>query len=184
VYGAVAAHYANALADAVFKPSSGLSPEDAVKQLRAVDGLFSESKLLERALLSPAVKRPRKEAVIARIADDVGLNRLIKNLLLVIVSHRRTSDLSNIRREFEKVVDERLGWIPAEIASAKELDAQQKQQIERTLGTRLGKFIRAQYTVDPDLLGGIRARVASREYDATLRGTFEQMRHRLLATHE
>jgi F-type H+-transporting ATPase subunit delta len=183
VNGAIASHYASALADAVFKPKSGLSPEDAVKQFRAVETLFSESKLLERALLSPAVKRARKEAVIARIADDLRLNRLLRNFLLVVVSHRRTSDLSAIRREFEAVVDERLGWIPAEIASAKELDAQQKEQIERTLGKKLGKFIRAHYAVDPDLLAGVRARVASREYDATLRGSLDQMRLHLVATH-
>lgn len=181
--GAIATHYANALAEAVFKPNSGLSPEDAVKQFRDIVALFSESKQLERALLSPAVKRPRKEAVIARIADDLGLHRLIKNFLLVIVSHRRTYDLSTIRREFEAVVDQRLGWVPAEITSAKELGAEQKQEIERALGTKLGKFIRAQYAVDPNLLAGVRARVASREYDATLRGSLEQMRRRLIATH-
>ena len=183
MYGAVAAHYASALAEAVFKPNSGLSPADAVQQFRAVDTLFSESEVLERALLSPAVKKPRKQAIVGRLADELGLNRLIKNFLLVIVSHRRTSDLSDIRREFEAVVDERLGWIPAEISSAKELNAQQREEVERTLGTKLGKFIRAHYTVDPNLLAGVRARVASREYDASLRGTFEQMRRRLVATH-
>jgi F0F1-type ATP synthase delta subunit len=35
--------------------------------------------------------------------------------------------------------------------------------------------------VDPALLGGIRARVASREYDATVRGRLERMRQRLAA---
>lgn len=182
--GAVAKHYASALADAIFQPKSGLSPEDAVNQLRAVDSLFSESKALERALLSPAVKRTRRQAVIARIADQLGLHRLIRNFLLVVVSHRRTADLRAMRREFEAVVDERLGWVPAEITSAKELDARQKEEIERALGTKLGKFIRAQYAVDPNLLGGIRARVASKEYDATLRGSLEQMRRRLVAAHQ
>lgn len=181
--GAVASHYANALADAVFKPNSGLSPKDAVEQFREIERIFSESKVLERALLSPAVKRPRKEAVIVRIADDLGLHRLIKNFLLVIVSHRRTSQLSLMRREFEAVVDERLGWVPAEITSAKELSAQEREEVERALGTKLGKFIRAHYTIDPNLLAGVRARVASKEYDATLRGSLEQLRQRLVATH-
>lgn len=181
--GAVAKHYASALADAIFQPNSGLSPQDAITQLRAVHSLFSESKMLERALLSPAVKRTRKEAVIARIADQLGLNRLIRNFLLVVVSHRRTADFPAMRREFETVMDERLGWIPAEITSAKELNTQQREQIERALGTKLGKFIRAHYAVDPNLLAGIRARVASREYDASLRGSLEQMRRRLVAVH-
>jgi len=179
---AIAKHYATALADAVFKPNSGLSPREAVDQFRAVAAVFQESKQLQRALLFPAVKRPRKEAVVARIAADLGLHRLFKNFLLVIVSHRRTTDLANMRREFEAIVDDRLGWVPAEIESATELTAEEKEHIERALGTQIGKFIRAHYSVDPNLLGGVRARVASKEYDATVRGGFEQMRRRLLAT--
>jgi F-type H+-transporting ATPase subunit delta len=180
---AIASHYASALADAVFKPNSGLKPEEAVQQFRTVEALFSESRELERALLSPAVKRTRKEAVIARLADELGLHRLIKNFWLVIISHRRTAEFRAMRRDFEAEVDKRLGWVPADITSAKELTAQEKEEIERALGTRLGKFIRAHYTVDPNLLGGVRARVASRVYDATLRGSLEQMRRRLVAAH-
>ena len=180
--GAVAGHYARALADAVFKPNSGLSPQEAVKQFELVSSLISENKPLERALLSPAVKRPRKEAVVGRLADEMGLHRLIKNLLLVIVSHRRAAEFPAMLREFKAVVDERLGWIPAEITSARELSAQQKEKIERALGTKLGKFIRAEYKVDPGLLAGVRARVASKEYDASVRGSLEQMRRQLVAT--
>jgi F0F1-type ATP synthase delta subunit len=86
-----------------------------------------------------------------------------------------------MEQQFEAVVDERLGWIPAEIASARELTPEQRQEIERVLGTELGKFIRAKYVVDPDLLAGVRARVASREYDATLRSKLESMRQQLAA---
>ncbi|MBV9406608.1 MAG: ATP synthase F1 subunit delta [Acidobacteriaceae bacterium] len=181
--GALARHYARALADAVFGPNSGISPQDAVEQIRSAEALVSGSKELERALLSPAVSKTRREAVVSKLAGELGLSRIIRNFLLVVVSHRRTKDLPAMRQEFEALVDERLGWIPAEISSARELNTQQKEEIERTLGSKLGKFIRAQYKVEPNLLAGIRARVASREYDATLRGKLEHMRQRLAAAH-
>ncbi len=180
---ALAPHYARALADAVFGANSGLRPPDAVDQLRAAESLLSSSKQLERAMLSPAVLKTRKQAVISQLADELGLHRIIRNFLLLVVSHRRTKELAAMRREFELVVDQRLGWVPADIASAKELSAAQKQQIERALGTKLGKFIRAHYEVDPALLAGVRARVASKEYDATVRGKLENMRQRLAASH-
>jgi|SRR5579875_67706 len=177
--GALAAHFARALADAVFAPNSGLRPEDAVQQLRALDNLFSESQPLQRALISPAVSKPRKFSIVKRLAGELQLDRRIRNFLLVLVSHRRTRDLSAIRRSFEEVVDERLGWLPAVITSARELNPQQREQIERALGLKLGKFIRAHYEVDERLIGGVRARVASREYDASLRGRLESMRRQL-----
>ena len=117
----------------------------------------------------------------ARIADDLGLHRLIKNFLLVLVSHRRIRDLRIIQKHFEVTADEREGWIPAEITSAKNLTPPQREQIERALGSKLGKFIRAHYIVDPALIAGIRARVASVEYDASLRGKLDSMRERLVA---
>ncbi len=180
---ALAIHYARALTDAVFGANSGLSPQDAVAQLRSIESLISGSKDLERALLSPAVLKARKEAVISKLADDLGLHRIIRNFVLVVVSHRRTKDLNAMRQEFEILVDERLGWIPAQIASARELNAAQKEEIERALGAKLGKFIRAHYSVDPELLAGVRAHVASREYDASLRGKLENMRQRLVSFH-
>ncbi len=180
---ALAGHYASALADAIFAPNSGLQPESAVAQVRDAEGLVSGSKELQLALESPAVSKQHKKAVVAKLADGLGLHRLVRNFLLVVVGHRRTGDLKDIRREFEAEVDRRLGWIPAEITSARELNSGQRQEIERVLGSKLGKFIRADYRVDAGLIGGLRAHVASREYDASVRGKLESMRQRLAARH-
>ncbi len=69
---ALATHYARALADAVFAPNSGLPPQDAVQQLREAVSLIAGSKDLERAMLSPAVMKTRKAAVISKLADSLG----------------------------------------------------------------------------------------------------------------
>jgi F-type H+-transporting ATPase subunit delta len=178
---ALAEHYAHALADGVFAENSGLSPENAVTQLNAAEATISSSKELQLALLSPAVSKQRKKLVIAKLGDQLEAHRLIRNFLLVVISHRRIHELRAMRRSFEAIVDERLGWAPAEISSAKELNSHEREEIERSLGTKLGKFIRATYHVDPTLIAGIRARVASKEYDASVRGKFENLRQRLTA---
>lgn len=176
-------HYAAALANAVFAPDSGITPEDAIAQLRSAETLLTQSKLLEHALLSPAVGKARKKTVVEKLATNMGLHRLIRNFLLVVVTHRRTHEIRAIRSSFESAVDARLGWVPADIASAKDLSDDQKKDIERSLGATLGKSIRATYQVDPTLIGGIRARVASREYDASVKGKLEIMRQRLAFRH-
>ncbi|HEX4167602.1 MAG TPA: ATP synthase F1 subunit delta [Bryobacteraceae bacterium] len=178
---ALSSHYAEALANAVFGPESGVTPEEATEQLKWAADLISESKDVERALLSPSVSKIRKQAIAGKLADQLGLHRLIKNFLLVVVSHRRIRELPAMQQDFELIVDERTGWLPAKITSAHELGAEQRQSIERALGSKLGKFIRAHYIVDPSVIGGIRAHIASREYDATVRGKLESMRVRLLS---
>jgi F-type H+-transporting ATPase subunit delta len=176
---ALSSHYAQALADAVFAPNSGLDAHAAVDQLRSAESLLSNSKQLQLALLSPAVNKTRKQAVISKLGEELGLNRVVRNFLLVVVSHRRVADLKAMRESFEEVVDERLGWVRAEVATAHEMDAAEREHVERALGERLGKFIRATYVVDASLIGGVRARVASKEYDATVRGKLDNMRQRL-----
>ena len=179
--GALAKHYAEALADAVLVPNAGLSSDAAREQLRQAAETVTGSEELMKALLSPAVNKARKQAVIGKLADVLGLDRLIKNFLLVVVSHRRTRELKAMQQEFELIVDERTGWIPARIESARELSAEQRGEIEKALGEKLGKFVRANYQVNPALIGGIRAHIASREFDASVRGKLEGMRSRLLA---
>ena len=178
---ALSYHYAEALANAVFAPGSDLSAEAASEQLKRAAGLLRDSPDLQLVMLSPAVNKARKQAVMGKLADQLGLHRLIKNFMLVAVSHRRTRELPAIEKSFDLIVDERTGWLPAEITSAHELTPEQRQDIERALGTKLGKFIRAQYQVDPSLIAGIRAHVAAKEYDASVRGQLEGMRLRLVS---
>jgi len=178
---ALSTHYAEALADAVFAPGAGLAPEEASRQLKSAADLIGSSKELQQAMLSPAINKVRKQALIKKLGDALGLHRLIKNFLLVVISHRRSHELAAMQQNFDLIVDERTGWIPAEITSAHELAPEQREHIERALGSKLGKFIRGHYRVDPAMIGGIRAHVASVEYDATIRGKLESIRSRLLS---
>lgn len=177
--GAVPTHYAEALANAAFRPDSGLEPGEAVSQLKRIEQLFGESKDLRLVLNSPAVNKKRKVAVLSRLAEEMNLHRLVRNFVMVVATHGRTARWKEIEERFEEIVDERLGWVRAEIASAQELTPQQREEVERALGAKLGKFIRADYTIEPTLLDGIRARVAAKEYDASLRGKLESMRRQL-----
>ncbi len=179
--GALATHYARALADTVFGSNSPLAPEAAVAQLSDTVSMISGSQDLWGALLSPAVSKGKKATVISELARQSGAAQMIRNFLSVVVSHRRIHELTAMLREFRLIVDERLGIASAEITSAKELNAAERAQIEQALGERLAKTIRAEYSVDPQLLGGVRARVASREYDATLRGKLEALRQHLVS---
>lgn len=178
---ALATHYAEALANTVFAADAGIKPETASEQLKSAAELVSSSKDLQRVLLSPAVNKARKQAVIGKLADELRLHRLIKNFLLVVVSHRRIRELPMMQKNFDLIVDERTGWVPAEITSAHELSAGQRQEIERALGAKLGKFVRGHYHVDPSMIGGVKAQVASVQYDATIRGKLEAIRSQLIS---
>src|ERR1700733_8541214 len=152
---AVAARYANALADVVSAPNSALEPQDAVKELRAFEAVLAQSHDLREVLHTPAITGSRKKAVVGRIADLLKLSRISRNFLLVLIGHRRIVLLGEILATFEIVLDERMGYIRAEIASASAMGDAQRAQINAELEKLTGKLIRAAWSVDESLIGGV-----------------------------
>jgi F-type H+-transporting ATPase subunit delta len=98
---------------------------------------------------------------------------------MVIVEHRRTGELERIKNSFEAAIDDRQGFVRAEIVSANELTGAQKEELLRALGTKAGKYIRPVYKVDKSIVGGVIARFGSREYDGSVTGRLEAMRRQL-----
>ena len=178
---AVAARYANALADVVTAGNSALQPQDAVGELRAFEGVLNQSHDLREALHTPAIAGSRKKAVVGRLADLLNLSRISRNFLLVLIGHRRIVLLGEILQAFEIVLDERSGYIRAEIASAAALGDDQRAQLEAELAKLTGKRIRPDYKVDESLIGGVVAKVGSYMYDGSVRGSLESLGKRLTA---
>ncbi len=173
---AVANRYARALADLVLAPASPLKPEDAVAQLKAVEQMVSGSAELRNALLTPAIPTPRKRAVMAQLMEKIPASNLVRNFIFVILNHRRSGMIGDIREAFELLVDERLGFVRAEVASAAALDEARRQGLEAELSRMTGKRMRLSFLVDPELVGGAAARIGSVLYDGSVRGQLQRMR--------
>ena len=176
---AVAARYANALADVVTAPGSALRPQDAISELQAFESTLRSSAELRNALVTPAVPGNRKKAVVGRIGDILKLSRISRNLLFVLIDHRRITSLADIIHTFETVVDERLGFARAEVAAARELSGPQRDAVNVSLERLTGKRIRPHFAVDPSLIGGVVARIGSTVYDGSVRGQLASLGRRL-----
>jgi F-type H+-transporting ATPase subunit delta len=101
--------------------------------------------------------------------------------VLIITSHRRVGEIRRMIAQFEQIVNERLRLTAIEIISRRELTGKQREEIERVLAEKLGKAIQVHYKLDPSLLGGVKASINSKEYDATIRGGLERLRAQLVA---
>jgi F-type H+-transporting ATPase subunit delta len=176
---AVANRYAQALVDVMMAPGSPLKPEDAVAQLRAVDAIFQGSLELRNAMLTPAIPNSRKRAVMADLLARIGGSVLIRNFTYVLIDHRRIAIIGEIREAFELHLDERLGFVRAEVSSAAPLNAPQSAGLESELSKLTGKRMRLRFEVDPELLGGVVARIGSTVYDGSVRGELRELGKKL-----
>jgi F-type H+-transporting ATPase subunit delta len=178
---AVASRYANALADVVTSASSPLRPEIALAELQAFEATLRNSPELHNALVTPAVPGSRKKAVVAKIAEILQLSRISRNLLFVLIDHRRIDSLAGIIQTLEVVLDERLGFARAEVSSPRELTNDQRAALNSRLEQMTGKRIRMRFAVDESLIGGVVARIGSTVYDGSVRGELAALERRLSA---
>jgi F-type H+-transporting ATPase subunit delta len=176
---AVVNRYANALVDIVVSPSAGIEPAQAVSQLRSFEQAVRTAPQLDTILASPAVPVSRKRLVIRRVSEALGLHGVIRNFLLVLSDHRRAHALSETIEAFDVLLDQRLGLMHAEVASASELTAQQRDRLSAELARVAASPVRMKFVVDPDLIGGVTARVGAKVYDGSVRGRLDKLRQRL-----
>jgi len=178
---AVASRYAKALADAVLSPGGRTDPKRALMDLRAFEQLVAASPELRNVLLSPAVSVSRKRAVVGRFASEIPLSTVIRNFLFVAVDRRRADILGEIAEAFEAALDERMGVVRAEVRSAAPLNEGQRTALEQELSRISRKRVRCDFSIDPELIGGVVARIGSTVYDGSVRTQLETLRERLAA---
>jgi F-type H+-transporting ATPase subunit delta len=173
--------YANALAYVLIAPNSEVRPADALAQLRNFYSSAAAVPELQAVLASPAVSKDRKRAVIRAISAALGLSRTALNFLLVLSDRRRWHALHEIIEALDAVLDDHLGFERAEVRSAYQLSDQQRDALASELARIAGRKVRLSLAVDPELIGGVTARVGSTVYDGSVRGHLAKMRQDLAA---
>src|SRR5271157_5876491 len=150
---AVANRYARALADVV-GPAGDY--RRTLGELEAFAGLYRESAELREAFSSPAVSLPIKTNVLLRLIEEVC-------------------------RSFRKITNELLGIAEVSVTSATPLAGDEEAAVRQRFQVLTGKLVELRFQVDPDLLGGVVAQVASTVYDGSIRGELDRMREKLQA---
>jgi F-type H+-transporting ATPase subunit delta len=178
---AAASRYAKALVDLATAPGAAVSPRQVSDQLCAFEAALASSVELRRILLSPAVPPVRKRAVVGRLGQALGLAALVRNFLYVVIDHRRVARIGEIRAAFDTLLDERLGLVRADVASAVPLTETEQQAVAAQLTRLSGRRVRAEFAVDAALIGGVKAQVGSTVYDGSVRGQLETLRRKLAA---
>jgi F-type H+-transporting ATPase subunit delta len=141
--------------------------------------MIASSEDLRTTLSSPAVAPSKKRAVMKRLLEPMGLPEKVRNFVYVVIDHRRAHEFASIVDAYELLLDERLGFVAANISSAKELTDPQRQAIETQVSRLAGKKAKLKFSTDPALIGGVVARVGSTVYDGSVRGQLDRLRARL-----
>lgn len=175
---AVAQRYARALVDIALKQKQ---LEPVRKGLSAFAELVAGSAALRNALASPAVPREKKQAILAKLATQLGVGQTVSNFLMVLADNRRIHLLPLIREAYDQQMNVKLGVAEAEVTSARDLSADEKAKLVAALGKMTGKRVEANYRQDTGLIGGTVVRMGSTIYNGSVRDQLKRMKEKLAA---
>ena len=140
------------------------------------------------ALMAAVYEDPQMQSVVANpkvgVADVQRLMLAIcgdridgnaRNLIGLLATNGRLTVLPQIRQLFEARKADDEGTVEAQISSAYALDDAQLKQIVSQLAKRFHKNIQPAVSIDPELIGGIKVQVGDKVWDASVRGSLQQM---------
>jgi F-type H+-transporting ATPase subunit delta len=169
----LADRYAVALYD-LAQPENAL---DAVAaDLGALKQALAASLELRYLLANPLIPREKKTDAAVAVAKRYETNALTHKFVGTIGRFGRLAMLGQIIEAFIKLLARRRGELTAEVVSARPLNDNQRQTIERTLTGTAGRNVRLNLRVDPRILGGLQVKLGSRLVDASLATKLDRLR--------
>ena len=184
----VGARYAKALFDLAKDEGRIAAVESDLKSLKA---MLASSPDLRTLLASPkfgAADKARtytdglradKAKGLAGVAAKAKLNATTQKFLGLLAANGRAGALASVITSFEALSAIHRGAVSAEVTSAVALTAAQSKGVASALRQALGKDPEITTRVDASILGGIKVRVGSRLYDASLKSKLDQLKFAL-----
>ena len=172
----VGARYAQALFDLAIETNQFPVVEADLKSLEVMRASSADLRVL---LTSPKFTAEDKGRGLVAIADKAGLSVTTRKFLGLLAANRRTSALEVIIKAFQRLAAARRGAVSAFVVSAIPLTDAQSAALASALRTALGKDPEIETRVDPAILGGVKVRVGSRLYDASLKSKLDSLKFAL-----
>jgi F-type H+-transporting ATPase subunit delta len=141
---------------------------------------YEGSSDLRLALDNPVIKPSEKQRVLGVILPRIAPSAPVQRFAELLLARGRITLLGPIARAYRELADGRAGQLRATVTAAAPLSASDLDRVRRALEKRTGRTMIMETAVDPDLIGGIVARVGDLVLDGSVRTQLDEMRRRLL----
>ena len=172
----VGGRYAQALFDLATDEKTVAKVEADLKSLKK---MRSESKDFQTLLASPAFSASDKSKALLALVDRADLTQTTRNFLGLLAANGRADTLGDVISAYESLSAKARGVVSAQVTTAVALSAAQSKGVAAALRTALGRDPEIETRIDPSILGGIKVRVGSRLFDASLRSKLDSLKFAL-----
>ena len=172
-----AAKYARALLDVAIHESD---PAQIERSLTEFAELIAGNTELRDTLTHPAVPASSKQNVVRQLAERLQLPAPLGKLLQMLAERDRIALLPDLVEVYSERLLEHQQVVRAEVTTAVPLSAERMDGLRARLAQATGRQVTMTTKVDPELIGGVVARVGSTVYDGSVATQLAKMREKLL----
>ncbi len=147
--------------------------------LRSLAKAMHDSHELIASLTNPAIRRADRRKVIDELLQRIDAHQLTRNTVYLLLDGERLASLPDISRALDQMIEAQSGRVSAEVVSAKPLDPSQLSQITAALEKLSGTKVTVHKREDPELLGGVVAKMGDVVYDGSLRTELRNLKDEL-----
>ena len=172
----VARRYASALADVALERGEA---REVQEELVAWEKMFQASPMLPEVFRNPTIALDKKRAVLNKLIERAKPRPTTANFLKVLLQNQRLTELGEINQKFTEILDVRAGMVAAIVTTARSVPENAQQQLHAKLLSLTGKKVRIDFTIDPDLIGGLVTRIGSTVYDGSVRNHLQLIKEKM-----
>ena len=156
--------------------------EDALPAVE--DELYAFGKALEQntslreSLTDAALPAENKKAVVRDLIGERA-NPVTVSLLGFVIDAGRAREIPRIVEELAQMASQDREHVLAEVRSAVELTAAQRDRLAQALSQATGRKVDVKVVVDPSVVGGVVARVGDEVFDGSIASRLEDAKQAL-----
>lgn len=143
--------------------------------------VLSSQKEIKNALGSPVYKVEERKSIISDIGKELGFDEMTVNFLNVAIELDRFKALVKSQEPFMQKIRKASGRVKAEVIMPVNPSEADLQRIKEALNKLVEKDVELTLKIDPEILGGVVAKVEDKVFDGSVKTQLERIR-RVLST--
>lgn len=176
---AFVSRYANAFAEVI--TAAKLDTVAIDQKLTDFLATWQGSPELREFFENPAIAVNDKVAILDKMNTKLGMQKELRNLIAVLISNNRIAYVSEVAEAYRRLLQDQMGIHPAEIVTARKLDAKEREALLAQVAQLAGGKVDASFKLDESILGGTVVRIGSTVYDGSVRGRLDRLKEALIA---
>jgi F-type H+-transporting ATPase subunit delta len=170
--------YAKALFDVALEEKADLAKVD--QELQELVGALKESPELLIAVGRRSVTDVARQSLMEAVSKAMSLSPTMTKMLVLLAKSGKLNLVPEMAAAYRARLLSHQNVVRADVTSAAPLSPEETTALEASLSKVTGKKVEISLSVDPELLGGVVARIGSTVYDGSVKTQLTRMRQELV----